>query len=36
MLKALSNKGVLPPILNDMASVLRVIGNTAAHVDEEK
>ncbi|MEH7514252.1 DUF4145 domain-containing protein [Gottfriedia acidiceleris] len=36
MLKALSDKGVLPPILNDMASVLREIGNAAAHADEEK
>lgn len=36
MLKALSDKGVLPPILNDMASVLRQIGNAAAHADEEK
>ncbi|EMX0193783.1 hypothetical protein COJ87_19940 [Bacillus cereus] len=36
MLKALSDKGVLPPILNDMASVLRVIGNAAAHADEAK
>lgn len=34
MLKALSDKGVLPPILNDMASVLREIGNAAAHADE--
>lgn len=36
MLKSLSEKGILPPILNDMASVLRVIGNAAAHADEEK
>ncbi|MEX3711211.1 DUF4145 domain-containing protein [Cytobacillus horneckiae] len=36
MLKALSDKGVLPPILNDMASVLREVGNAAAHADEEK
>ncbi|MEH7331010.1 hypothetical protein CN330_12140 [Priestia megaterium] len=36
MLKSLSDKGVLPPILNDMASVLREIGNAAAHADEEK
>lgn len=36
MLKALSDKGVLPPILNDMASVLREIGNAAAHADETK
>lgn len=33
MLRALSDKGVLPPILNDMASVLREIGNAAAHAD---
>ncbi|MES9745344.1 DUF4145 domain-containing protein, partial [Priestia megaterium] len=36
MLKSLSDKGVLPPILNDMASVLREIGNAAAHADEEE
>lgn len=36
MLKALSDKGILPPILNEMASVLRVIGNAAAHADEEE
>lgn len=36
MLKSLSNKGVLPPIINEMASVLRVIGNAAAHADEQK
>lgn len=36
MLKSLSVKGILPPILNEMASVLRVIGNAAAHADEEK
>lgn len=35
MLKALSDKGILPPILNDMASVLREVGNAAAHADEE-
>lgn len=36
MLKSLSDKGILPPILNDMASVLREIGNAAAHADEKK
>jgi len=36
MLKALSEKGILPPILNEMASVLRVIGNAAAHADEQE
>ncbi|MHA7108304.1 hypothetical protein COC47_28095 [Bacillus cereus] len=36
MLKSLSDKGILPPILNDMASVLREIGNAAAHADEAK
>jgi hypothetical protein len=36
MLKSLSDKGILPPIINNMASVLRVIGNAAAHADEEK
>ncbi|MFD3447444.1 DUF4145 domain-containing protein [Microbacteriaceae bacterium 4G12] len=35
MLKALSDKGMLPPILNDMSSVLREIGNAAAHADED-
>ena len=35
-LQFLSEKGTLPPILKDMASVLRVIGNAAAHADEEK
>lgn len=34
-LKNLSSQGILPPILNDMASVLRVVGNSAAHADEE-
>jgi hypothetical protein len=34
MLKNLSEKGILPPILNDMASVLRELGNTAAHADD--
>lgn len=36
MLKALSDKGILPPILNDMASVLREIGNSAAHADDKE
>ncbi|WBL16436.1 DUF4145 domain-containing protein [Sutcliffiella sp. NC1] len=36
MLKSLSEKGILPPILNDMASVLREFGNAAAHADEEE
>lgn len=36
MLKSLSKKGIFPPISNDMASVLRVIGNAAAHADEEE
>lgn len=30
-LKALSEKGILPPILDDMAKVLRELGNIAAH-----
>ncbi|WP_133304962.1 DUF4145 domain-containing protein [Paenibacillus pinisoli] len=33
-LKDLSEKGVLPPIINDMAKVLRVLGNEAAHGDD--
>lgn len=33
-LKSLSEKGILPPILNEMASVLRIIGNSTAHADE--
>lgn len=36
MLKNLSAKGTLPPILGDMASVLRELGNAAAHADEAK
>ena len=30
----LSTKGILPPILKDMASVLRELGNAAAHGDD--
>lgn len=32
-LKNLADKGMLPPILSEMASVLRKIGNDAAHAD---
>ncbi|BAH44523.1 hypothetical protein BBR47_35460 [Brevibacillus brevis NBRC 100599] len=35
-LKDLSDKGVLPPIVNEMASVLRELGNEAAHGDERE
>lgn len=35
-LKDLSNKGILPPIVNEMASVLRELGNEAAHGDERE
>lgn len=35
MLKSLSDNGILPPILEEMASVLRKIGNAAAHADEK-
>lgn len=34
MLQNLSTKGTLPPILAEMASVLRELGNAAAHADE--
>lgn len=34
-LQKLSQKGILPPIINDMAGVLREVGNSAAHADEE-
>ncbi|MGI8349627.1 DUF4145 domain-containing protein [Niallia circulans] len=36
MLSFLSSKGILPPILNEMATVLRKIGNAAAHADEKE
>lgn len=32
-LKSLSEQGVLPPILDRMASILRHLGNSAAHAD---
>lgn len=35
-LKDLSDKGVLPPILTEMTSVLRDLGNAAAHGDERE
>jgi signal recognition particle subunit SEC65 len=35
-LKDLSDKGVLPPIINEMASVLRELGNEAAHGDDRE
>ncbi|WP_139490644.1 DUF4145 domain-containing protein [Brevibacillus dissolubilis] len=35
-LRDLSNKGILPPIVNEMASVLRELGNEAAHGDERE
>jgi len=34
MLKSLSSKGILPPILDNMASILRKLGNAAAHANE--
>lgn len=33
-LQKLSNKGILPPILDQMAAVLRELGNSAAHADD--
>lgn len=33
-LKQLSVKGFLPPILDEMASILRDVGNAAAHADD--
>lgn len=33
-LKNLSNRGILPPILDQMAAVLRELGNVAAHADD--
>lgn len=33
-LQNLANQGVLPPILDQMASVLRELGNVAAHADD--
>lgn len=33
-LQNLSNKGILPPILDQIASVLRELGNVAAHADD--
>ncbi|WP_409177485.1 DUF4145 domain-containing protein [Brevibacillus fortis] len=35
-LKDLSDNGVLPPILNEMTTVLRKLGNEAAHGDERE
>jgi hypothetical protein len=35
-IKNLSKKGILPPILDQMATVLRHIGNAAAHGDDTK
>ncbi|WP_340701362.1 DUF4145 domain-containing protein [Brevibacillus borstelensis] len=35
-LKDLSDRGLLPPIVNEMASVLRELGNEAAHGDERE
>lgn len=35
-LKDLSDKGILPPIVNEMASVLRELGNEAAHGDDRE
>lgn len=33
-LKNLSDRGVLPPILGDMAQILKDLGNAAAHADD--
>lgn len=33
-LENLANKNILPPILNDMATILRRLGNAAAHADD--
>lgn len=35
-LKRLSEKGVIPPLLDEMANILRDIGNEAAHGDDFK
>lgn len=35
-LKNLADKGILPPIINDMATLLRELGNEAAHGDERE
>lgn len=34
MLESLANEGILPPILDNMASILRKLGNDAAHANE--
>ncbi|MPN46987.1 hypothetical protein SDC9_194586 [bioreactor metagenome] len=33
-LENLSSRNIMPPILNDMATILRRLGNAAAHADE--
>lgn len=35
-LKSLSDKGILPPIIEEMTDVLREIGNSAAHPGDEE